>query len=253
VKRNIFFILLCIFIRLSVFAQLNEYDTIKTGYRFSSNGSWITGNVERLILNNQFDFIRNGKNFSFKSSNQYTYGTIFKRETENDFFVRNFLYHNYKNKIYPYAMLWFQSSKRQLLEQRWQAGLGYTYRVLQQKKWIIKTSATLSYETSTYENNQFNFIPEGVSEQTVTCWRGTGRIWGVYQHKKLKISNESWYQQATSDANNYRLLSQTQVDYAIHKRLSFRTQFQYMYENLVVSRVKKEDKMLTFGLAIGNF
>ncbi len=242
-----------LFIQLSAFAQLNEYDTIKTGYRVSSNGSWITGNVERLILNNQFDFIKNGKTFSFKSSNQYTYGTIFKRETENDFFLRNFLYYQYKRKVYPYAMLWYQSSKRQLLDQRWQVGAGISYRIIQNKNLIIKTSATLSYESSTYENNLFNFIPEGIDKSTVTCWRGTARFWGVYQHNKFKITNEAWYQQASNDEKNYRILTQTQIDYSISKKFSFRTQLQYTFENLVVARVKKEDKLLTFGFAIGNF
>lgn len=253
--KRIFTCCIVILLHGSVLAQLTESDTLRFGYRFNVNGSWITGNVERLLITNNLDLSHIGKSIGVKSSNNYTYGTIYGFKTENDIFSRNFVYLHPKRRIYPYAMLWVQSSKRQQIDFRYQVGLGASISVIQKPNHQLKISTTLSQENTRYQGTTFNIEPENLKVDEVSNWRGTVRLLGNHHivNNKLILKYETWYQPAFDDANNWRYFIQTALEIPLSRHFSFRSALIYSHENIVLSTIKQDDKILTFGLNLGNF
>lgn len=236
-------------------AQLTERDTVRFGYKLSVNGSWITGNVERLIINNNLDLSHSGKHIGLKTSNTYTYGTIFKQKTENDIFSRNFIYLNPRKRFYPYAMLWLQNSLRQKIDFRYQAGMGVTYGLIRQPKHQLKLSTTITREQTRYDGTVFFETPQNLSENKIDNWRSTFRVLGEHRllNGKLKAHYESWYQPAFDDGNNWRYFINAVLELPISKFVSFRSALIYSHENIVLSTIKRDDKLVTFGLSISNY
>ncbi len=238
-----------------LWAQLTEGDTLRFGYRVNVNGSWITGNVERLLINSNLELSHGEKKIGIKSSNSYIYGTIFKRETENDMFSRNFFYLNPRNRFYPYAMLWLQNSKRQQINFRSQAGLGVSYALVSKGTHHVKVSGTITREETYYDGTNFFIIPENLEMDRVKNWRGTIRVLGnhVMANGKVKIHYETWYQPSLNDTENWRYFMNASLDVPISKHFSFRTAFLYNHDNIVLASIKRDDKIMTFGINWSNF
>lgn len=236
-------------------AQLTESDTLRFGYKANVNGSWITGNVERLLINNNLDISHAGKRIGLKTSNTYTYGTIFKRETENDFFSRNFIYLNPRRNLYPYLMVWLQNSRRQQIEFRSQVGLGVTYTIIHSPLQLLKLSGTLSTEVTRYNGTNFYITPKNLEINRVDNWRSTIRLLGQHrlQNGKLKLSYETWYQPSFDDRSNWRYFLNASLELPLSKYVSFRTAMVYTHDNIVLINIKRDDKFVTFGLTFGNY
>ena len=236
-------------------AQLTENDTLRFGYKAATTGSWITGNVERLLINTSVDISHVGKHIGLKTSNTYTYGTIFNHETENDFFSRNFIYLSPSKKIYPYLMWWMQNSRRQRIEFRNQVGIGLSYSLLRSAHHTLKVSGTITREETRYQGTSFFIAPENLEGNEVNNWRATMRIIGQHPvfNKKLKISYESWYQPALNDSENWRYYLHAALDFPVARYVSLRATINYTHDNIVLTAIKRDDKFVTFGLTFGNY
>jgi hypothetical protein len=243
------------FIVTNAYSQLTERDTLQFGYKISSTGSWITGNVERLIISNTLDLSHLGKKVGIKSSNSYIYGTIFKNETENDVFSRNFFYLNPRKRAYPYVMAWFQHSQRQQIQFRHQVGIGATYTLIDKMNHLLKISATITREQTRYNGTSFWIEPENLTNNEITNYRATTRLLGSHTllEKRLKILYETWYQPAFDDRTNWRYLLNAGVELPISKHISFRSTLLYTHENTVLTNIKRDDKIVVFGLSISNY
>lgn len=71
----------------SLQAQLTEADTLKWNYRLSANGSWIAGNVERLLLVGTADFSTVNTNWALRSSSRYQYDTLWAFHFKTDLMI----------------------------------------------------------------------------------------------------------------------------------------------------------------------
>lgn len=253
--KLLFLVLLLVACSHFASGQMTESDTLRFGYRGSVTGSWITGNVERLIVNSNLEVSHMSKTVGVKSSNTYTYGTIFKRETENDVFSRNFFYLFPRRRLYPYVMLWLQNSARQQIEFRYQAGVGLSYSIVRQKNNQLKVSATFSREETRYRGDVFFIQPREVQGRTVPAWRGTVRLLGHHQlvRNHLRLFYETWYQPAWNDPNNWRYFASASLEMPISKRVSFRSSLLYTHDNIVLLPIKRDDKIVSFGLTLANF
>lgn len=183
------------------------------------------------------------------------YGTIFNNETEDDIFSRNFVYLYPRARFYPYAMLWLQNSKRQRITFRYQAGIGATYRVIQSIEDQLKLSATLTYEETTYDGTDFTIEPENLDTDMVTTWRTTFRVLGDHHFagNRVRLHYETWYQPAFGDSNNWRYYLNGALEVPLAKHFSFRMAVLYTHEEIVLTSIKRDDKILTVGLNWSNF
>lgn len=254
--RTVSSVLMLLFVSMGVVhAQLTESDTLRFGYRLNVNGSWITGNVDRLLVNTNLELSHVGQTIGLKSSTSYVYGTIFNTETENDIFSRNFIYLYPRARFYPYAMVWVQNSKRQRVKFRYQAGFGATYGVIQSAKHQVKLSGTVTHEETRYDGNDFTVEPENLEMDNVTAWRATLRLLGDHHviGNRIRLHYETWYQPAFGDRNNWRYYLNAALDIPFAKHFSFRTAILYTHEQIVLTQIKRDDKILTVGLNWANF
>ncbi len=236
-------------------AQLTESDTLRLGYRVNANGSWITGNVERLLLNSNLDLSHVGEIAGVKSSNSYIYGTIFNNKTENDIFSRNFFYLYPRERFYPYVMLWLQNSRRQQIKFRYQAGLGASYGLVHNAATQLKLSVTLTHEETRYTGEDFTVEPENLNVDRIKNWRGTIRVLGNHYlaNKKIRLHYETWYQPAADDKDNWRTYVHAVVEVPLSRHFAFRSALLYMHDNIVLVPIKRDDKIVTFGVNFSNF
>ncbi|MFN3873442.1 MAG: DUF481 domain-containing protein [Ignavibacterium sp.] len=250
-KAQNFFFAILIFGQLA-FAQLTESDTSNFSWKLSSNGSLLTGNVERLLIISSADVTIIYEPFAFRSSNIYQYGTVGKKLTENDLFSRNFLYLFPKNEVYPYLMGWIETNKRRNFSLRYQIGPGFSWGFIKEESSTVKISFTATYEMTNYRNTVYSDEKYN-GENTINLFRGTIRIFGKHLlfDNKIKLAYETWGQRAFEDKDNYRLYGNIVVEYSLTKLLSFRTGYNFYYESVVLSGVKPRDSFLFFGVSIG--
>jgi hypothetical protein len=247
----LFSITIFVFGQLS-FAQLTESDTSNFSWKLSANGSWLTGNVERLLILSSADFTVIEEPWAIRSSITYQYGTINKKLTENDLFSRNFFYLFPKNEVYTYLMGWVESNKRRNFSFRYQIGPGLSWGFINDESSSIKISFTATYEmtnyrSSVYSNTKYN------GDENLDLVRGTIRLFGKHQlfENKIRLVYEVWGQQAFDDKDNYRFYGNMVLEFPFTKLLSFRTGYNYYYESVVVAGVKPRDTFLFFGISIG--
>jgi hypothetical protein len=234
-------------------AQLTEADTLKFGYRLAANGSWITGNVERLLLIGAADLSTVHERWAFRSSNQYQYGTFGPFQTENDLLSRNFFYLTPRKKVYPYLMGWVERNLRRDFALRYQLGPGVTYTLARSEAQVVKASLTAAYEEARFNRDTFE-APAYDGRKIIRTYRTTLRLFG--QHRlgtgRARLRYELWGQPALEDAENYRLYGDFFAELPLGKAVFFRTGFNYTYESIVLTGVKRQDTFWVFGLSVSN-
>lgn len=236
------------------FAQLSEADSSSWRGRLSSGGTLITGNVERLlwITTLEASYVEpEQKLWGFKSSSTYQYGTFAKRLTESDLISRNFIYAFPKEWIYPYIMLWGERNYRRKFDFRYQAGVGGTVVLINEKHHTLKASLTLTNEQTTFNGNTFRDMPD-LTSNVQNLWRGTVRLAGrnSFFEGKVRVEYEAWYQRSLISAEDYRYLAEAALFLPIAKNVSFRTALSYTRDNVVLMGVERADLLLTFGLSL---
>lgn len=236
------------------FAQLTETDTLKFGYKFTLNGSWLTGNVERLLLISTADISTVQEKWAIRTSNTYQFGTFGKFKTENDLFSKNFFYLVPHSKVYPYLMAWLETNKRRNFQFRYQIGPGASWAFLKKQEHSMKLSFTVTYEQtffndSTYVDSDYN------NRDKINLFRGTTRLYGLHHFFKdrLRLRYEIWGQLAFEDAGNYRLHGDVFAEMPLTKLISFRAGFNYNYESVTLTTVKQQDTFLVFGISVANY
>jgi hypothetical protein len=235
-------------------AQLNEADTLKFGYRLTLNGSWITGNLERLLVTATADLSTVHRVWAFRTSNSYQHGTFGKFRTENDLFSKNFFYLFPKKAVYPYVMGWLETNLRRSIGFRYQVGPGVSWAFVRKEHHSMKVSATATFEETRFDRDTFEMAAYEGTFRLQTA-RATARLIGQHRVAKgnLRIRYELWGQPSVLDADNFRLHADVSVEVPIHRLLAVRTAFNYNYESVVVSGAFRQDTFWMFGLTLANF
>lgn len=235
-------------------AQLTEGDTLKFGYRLTLNGSWITGNLERLLITATTDLSTVHDKWAFRTSNSYQHGTFGKFRTENDLISKNFFYLFPKKAVYPYLMGWLETNLRRSIGFRYQVGPGVSWAFVRKENHSMKISATVTFEETRFERDTFEMAAYDGSTRIQTA-RATARLIG--QHRiaegNLRIRYELWGQPSVIDADNFRLHADLSLEVPIHRFIAVRTAFNYTYENVVVASAFRQDTFWMFGLTFANF
>lgn len=247
--------LLIIFAFLSLslaksFAQLNESDTTKFQLGASLTGNYQQGNVEVLNIKSKIDFsFLLDKNWVFKSQNSSLYQAFYSKKADNDVFSRNYLYYKPQHKFYPFAIAYISANFRRKIENRYFTGAGVTYQVINTKNNVLKLSASAVYEATKFKNSLYNY-PEYNGNENINLWRATLYVggWSYLFEKHIRLYYDAYWQPAFKNSNNYRSQFDIGADFPIWKGVSFNALFALTHENVVVEKIKQDDKLLTFGL-----
>jgi hypothetical protein len=250
-KLRIYFSAFLLLSWATVKAQLNESDTLKFQLRTSLTGNSQQGNVNIFTIRSKLDFAWSPvKGIVFKSQNSSLYQEFSSKKVDNDIFSRNFFYYKPHKRVYPFGIAYISSNYRRKIDTRLFAGAGVTYQFLNKTFHVIKISANIVYETNTFKGTVYNYNKYNGTNK-INLWRGTlfAGGWNYLLNKHLRFYYDAYWQPAFADKNNYRTQFDLGVDFPIWKGLSFNTLYTYTHENVVISNIKQDDKILTFGLA----
>lgn len=234
----------------SALAQLNEADTIKFQLRSSIGGNYQRGNVEFLSIRGKLDFsIVPNNTWVVKSQNSTLYQAFYSRKADQDIFSRNYLYYKTEHRFYPFGIGYISANYRRKINWRYFAGTGMTYKVWHTAASDLKVSASVVYERTNFTDQVFNFPEYNISDQ-ISIWRGTFYFggWTFLLADRIRLYYDGFWQPAVSNSRNYRTQLDVGIDFPIWKGLSFNIFYTSMFENVVVTSVKQDDKILTFGL-----
>lgn len=249
--RNTGLQLLLLFYCISSFAQLNESDTVRLRFRGSMTGNYQQGNVEVLTLRSKADLVlATGKALVYKTQNNSLYQAFYSVKADNDLYSRNYLYYKPTHTIYPFAILYASANYRRKILSRVFAGAGATAQVLRTKNTVIKTALSMVYERSRFRDSTYNYVSYNGDRQ-IRCWRATlySGGWFYLSAKKIRLFYDAFYQPAIGLQNNYRSQADIGLDLPVWKGLSFTTLFTFTHENVVIQKIKKQDKILSFGVS----
>jgi Protein of unknown function, DUF481 len=233
------------------FAQINESDTIKFQLRSSLTGAYQQGNVEILTIRSKLDFsFSPQKDWVFKSQNSSLYQSFYSKKADNDIFSRNYFYYKPQQKIYPFAIAYISSNFRRKIDVRYFTGAGATYQLINTKKNVLKLSVSAVYEATKFNATTYNYSYYN-SAKKIDLWRGTLYIGGWYYllDNHIRVYYDAFWQSAFNNKINHRTQFDVGFDFQIWKGLSFNAVYVYTHENVVVSNVLQDDKILTFGLS----
>ena len=245
---------ICIIFLLSLgktVAQLNESDTARFQLRAALTGNYQQGNVEVLNIKSKLEFsFSPHKNWVIKSQNSSLYQAFYSVEADNDIFSRNYIYYKPQQKIYPFAIAYISTNYRRKIDTRYFAGAGFTWQAINTKHHVVKLSASSVYEATKFKATKYNFAAYN-GDKNINLWRGTLYVagWHYLLQRRIRLYYDAYWQPAFKHSNNYRTLVDIGVDFPIWKGLSFNALYAFTHENVVIEKVKQEDKILTFGLA----
>jgi Protein of unknown function, DUF481 len=231
-------------------AQINESDTTKFQLRVTLTGNFQRGNVQLVTIRSKVEFSYSPfRNWVFKSQNSSLYQE-FTAKADNDIFSRNFLYFKPKNKVYPYAIAFISTNYRRKINSRFFAGAGITWQIINQPQHVLKLSANAVFESTTFSGNAFNFSEFDGHEKS-SIWRSTVFLSGFHHlfEKHISLYYDAFWQPAFANGNDYRVEYEIGVDFPVWKGFSFNCLYSFKHENVVVTKIKQDDKILTFGFA----
>jgi hypothetical protein len=250
-KYTIHFLLLLLLGWVNCFAQLNESDTVKFQLRSSVMGNYQQGNVDILTIRSRLDFTWSPvKHIVFKAQNSSLYQEFSSVKADNDIFSRNYFYYNPQHRVYPFAIAYVSANYRRKIDSRIFAGAGITWQLLNKKYHVLKLSASTVYEANRFKGNSFNYDKYN-GDYKIDLWRGTLYIagWNYLFNNKLRLYYDAYWQPDFADSKNYRTQFDMGLDFPLYKGLNITTLYSFTHENVVVNRVKEDDKILTFGLS----
>jgi Protein of unknown function, DUF481 len=237
--------------RVKLYAQLNESDTVKLQLRTSLTGNYQQGNVNILTIRSRAEFSFSPvRDIVFKSQNSSLYQELGNKKADNDIFSRNYFYYKPQYKLYPFGIAYISTNYRRKIDTRLFAGAGFTWQALNKVYQVLKVSASTVYEINRFKGSLYNFSKYNGTDK-INCWRGTLFLagWNYLFRKRLRLYYDAYWQPAFNNSRNYRTQLDAGADFALWKGVSFTILYSFTHENVVISGVKKEDKLLTFGLA----
>ena len=235
----------------SAIAQINESDTARFQMRISLAGNYQNGNVEVATFRSKADLLYAPvQNIVFKSQNVSLYQAFYGNKADNDVFSRNYLYFQPRNKIYPFAIAYVSANFRRKIELRYFAGAGATWQIWNTPAHVFKVSASAVYEATRFNSTVYNFSEYNGADK-IALWRGTAYLggWSYLFGRRLRLYYDAYWQPAFNNSRNYRSQFDIGVDFPVWKGFSFNVLYTYMHENVVAETIRKDDRILTFGLA----
>jgi len=232
-------------------AQINESDTMKLQLQLSLTGSYQKGNVEILTILSRNEFlIRLFPNWVFKTQISSLYTEFSDKKIDNNIFSRSALYYKPQQRVFGYFSAFVSTNYRRKIQFRYFINSGPTWQAIRSKVIVVKLSANLVYESTLFTDSVYNESSYNGSER-ISLWRSTFYIggWAFALQGRFRMNYEFFWQPALDNNNNYRTQLDVGFNYPIWKGLGFNVVYIYSHENVVVEGIKKDDRILTFGLS----
>lgn len=214
-----------------------------TRYRFTGDGNFARGNVNRTVMVLRAELLFTGPVISIVTNPRFTYGKqngiLAERDSYGDLFVDVFK----KRRTYLFGLGILENSNLRRIDLRKMAGAGLGFRVLNTKTNYLTLTNAIVYESTNFRE-----------KATVTTARNSFRVKGkhAFLQDKIRLNHITFMQPSLSDMRNLRWNTIVSVELPLNKYVTLRTSFENFYESVVETSRKRNDSRLTFGVAIGN-
>ncbi|NBC25628.1 MAG: DUF481 domain-containing protein [Bacteroidetes bacterium] len=252
-QKLIFYLFICF--PLSLSAQINESDTLRTKASLSLTGFYQEGNVQTKIFRAESEVgFRPWEKAVFKTNNSYVFQEFGNQKADEDVLSLNFLYLDPEKKFHPFLLGFVSTHFRRQIDLRLLTGGGMTYQILESGSEWLKVSVSVEYEQTDFASRDFN-RDEYDGSREINTFRGTIWISGRYQlfSNSMILSHESYYQPSLEKRNNYRWRADLKLELPIWEFLNFNVNYLRTFERVVIENQKQKDEILTFGFTVKSF
>lgn len=240
---------------VSLSAQINESDTLRTKASLSLTGFYQDGNVQTKIFRAQSEVSFHPWNKAvFKTNNSYVFQEFGNQKADEDVLSLNFLYLNPEKKIHPFLLGFVSTNFRRRIDLRFLTGGGVTYQIVDSGSEWLKVSVSGEYEQTDFASSDFN-RNEFDGNREINTLRGTVWISGRYNlfDDKVIFSHESYYQPSLEYSNNYRWRADLKLELPIWEFLNVNINYLRTFESVVIENQKQRDEFLTFGFTVKSY
>ncbi len=210
-------------------------------YNVALTGSLNEGNINRKLLAFRSEFSWSGKLLEFDLHPRFAFGEQNGQLAEREPYIDALLNVFHKSKFYGFLATNMEASNLRGITFRWLGGVGVGWHILSNKQVKISLTNLLLYETTDF-----------ISRTDILLWRNSTRLKGEYHLFKNRLTFKHWlYFQPSFSSKNYRWNGIFSLEFPIYKSLQFRCNFEDIYESVVPTNRRNEDRTLSFGLSFG--
>lgn len=245
------FLSLYLILAYSLIGQANEH-LIK----FSNAGNINLANEKKTyLLVNNLSYVYNHQKTEFETNHSWIYSMESTNLKNNDYtgnvFGNYFLDTN--KRWNAWILGGFKSLYSLNIMNEIQAGLGIAYKLLDDEKngfLYFRVSNGLIYEYSEFKDNEaqkmnYAYLRNSLRIQSSLSLFKSNDDKGNAIHRIKLIGNYMW-QPAINKANDYNLIINAGLLFALNKYLSLETKYTYNY----VSRTAKESALFSYGIGM---
>lgn len=241
---NRLFQLCLIFICAHASAQFN--DTTNYFVRYASTGIVNrTNDQNSFVLNNQFRFSIYKKNISLNTNNSWIYGEQQRNVSNNDFTsTLDFDLYKGKKHIYYWGLLNYEKSLSLKIHNRFQGGLGIGYYVIDQENFVIQLSDGILYETSEL------YTQEGLTDADYETYRNSFRLkFRFVFGDAVTLDGVDFLQHSLTDKKDYIVRLNTNLSIKLYKWISLTAALTYNKLN----KTARENLLLNYGVTLEKY
>jgi len=242
--KIIFTILLLAFCCENTHAQYNDSVNYYAG--LVSNGTINnTATSKAYVLTNILKFGIRKKKFAFNTNNSWLYGEQQGRLTNNDFNSQaDFsMYSKVDSRFYYWGLGNYATNFSLKINNQYQVGAGAACNLINKKSAYINVSNGILYE---YSNLKVNDSTNDI----YNTYRNSFRLSVRFTFKDFVTLNAvGFHQQSFNNANDYILKSTAGMNIRIVKWLSFSTALTYNR----INRTGRENLLFNYGLAVDKY
>jgi len=240
-ERNLKKLAVFILVMFSSVITYSQFsDSIHHYVNFASTGIINkTNNGNSYVLTNGLRFNISKKNIRLNSTNSWIYGEQQKRLTNNDFSsTLDFNLFKTKSNFYYWGLANYDKSYSLRINNRLQAGLGIAYNIIDTTTAFLNISDGILYENSNLKLND-------TTNSYNSLFRNSFRLRYRFVIKEIIIFDGSnFLQNSLSDSNDYIIKSINSVSVKLRKWLNITAATNYNRNQ----KTNSETLLITFGL-----
>jgi putative salt-induced outer membrane protein YdiY len=218
-----------------------HFDSLQ--YRFSGDGNFTTGNVNRSLAVIRAEITYNGPIVSLTTHPRFTYGRQNGVQAERDTYVDLFVDIYKQKKLYGFGLGTLETSNLRGITLRQLAGAGLGLRLVQNARHTLSVTNAIIYESTDFRERA-----------PVSTLRNSARLKGTHSflQNRIRFNHLTFLQPSLNDISNLRWNTILSLELPLSKWFALRAGFENTYESVVDETRRRNDSRITFGFSVGN-
>ena len=230
----------------SINASAQFSDSIKNYVNFASSGSINkTEDGSAYLLNNSFQFKVKKERIESNLSGSWVYGKQNQQLSNNDFSAAlDFnIYHRKASNLYYWGLANYNTSYSLKINNQLLTGIGLAYNLINKENQKLNISDGILFDRS-------DLILADETNEIYSTLRNSFRLTFKFTiYKIITLQNTSFIQNSLSYKDDYIIKTNSSIGFKLTNWLSFDTRYDYNQ----ISRTKRENHLLSYGLKLEKY